>query len=166
MNRRHFIKTSTLAGIGMSVMAPHIVFGKDDRKARMGRIGVGLRGPSPLNLLLRRDDVPVKAICDIDPAAIEKSREMINEANGKKVRVFSDNEHAFLQLLERDNIDGVIIAAPWRWRPVPGSFRNRYRHLRRDHGGDILAGVPGPCAPRTKLNRVNTITVQIHVSEE
>ena len=82
-------------------MAPHLVFGKDDRKARMGLIGAGLRGPSPLNLLLRRDDVEVKAICDINPAAIEKSREMINEANGKKVRVFSDNEHAFLQLLER-----------------------------------------------------------------
>jgi len=28
--------------------------------------------------------------------------------------------------------------------PVPGRCRNRYRRLRRDHGGDILAGVPGP----------------------
>ncbi len=52
------------------------------------------------------------------------------------------------------------------YRPVPGSFRNRYRHLRRDHGGDILAGVPGPCALRIKRTRVNTIPVQIHVSEE
>jgi hypothetical protein len=52
------------------------------------------------------------------------------------------------------------------YRPVPGRCRNRYRRLRRDHGDDILAGVPGPCALRIKLNRVNTITVQIHVSEE
>ncbi len=32
------------------------------------------------------------------------------------------------------------------YRPVPGSCRNRYRRLRRDYGGDILAGVPGPDA--------------------
>ena len=38
-------------------------------------------------------------------------------------------------------------------RPVPGSCRNRYRRLRRDHGGDILAGILGLRAPRIELNR-------------
>ena len=32
------------------------------------------------------------------------------------------------------------------YRPVPGICRNRCRRLRRDYGGDILAGVPVPCA--------------------
>ncbi len=31
-------------------------------------------------------------------------------------------------------------------RPVPGNCRNPCRHLRRNDGGDILAGVPGPYA--------------------
>jgi hypothetical protein len=31
-------------------------------------------------------------------------------------------------------------------RPVPGRCPNRHRCLRRDYGGDILAGVPVPCA--------------------
>ena len=36
-------------------------------------------------------------------------------------------------------------------RLVPESSGDRDRCLRRDHGGGSLAGVPGPCAPRTAM---------------
>ena len=45
INRRSFIKNTTAAGLGLSMIAtPNILWGKDDRKVRMGLIGVGLRG--------------------------------------------------------------------------------------------------------------------------
>jgi hypothetical protein len=34
---------------------------------------------------------------------------------------------------------------------LSGFGAGRYRCLRRDHGGDFLAGVPGPCSLRIEL---------------
>ena len=84
INRRDFIKTSSALGVGLSLVSfPSILFGKDDRKVKIALIGVGLRGRNHLNLLLRRDDVEVVAICDIDAASLAKSQEMISKS-GKK----------------------------------------------------------------------------------
>ncbi len=78
VNRRKFIKTTTAAGVGLSLMGfPNLVTGKDDRKVRMALIGVGLRGRNHLHLLLQRTDTEVVAICDIDPEALAKARDMI-----------------------------------------------------------------------------------------
>ena len=112
-NRRHFLKASALAGA--TLLAPTILAGQDDRQARLGFIGVGDRGRSHLGLCLQRQDTVVKAICDIDPAAIEKSKNMLREAGNQEVAVYDQGEYAFQQMLERDDIDGVIIATPWLW---------------------------------------------------
>lgn len=114
-NRREFIKTTALAGVGVSLFAPNILFGQDDRKVRIAFIGLGGRGRSHLSLCLNRTDVEVTAICDIDPEAIKKSNNILQEAGYKNVPVYDDNEEAYLKLLERDDIDGVIISTPWLW---------------------------------------------------
>lgn len=115
VDRRKFIQT-TGAGVALSVVGfPNILKGADDRKARLGFIGVGLRGRNHLFLALKRDDVDVNAICDIDPAAIDRSQEMIREAGKKEAAVYKDGERAFEQMLQRDDLDGVIISTPWRW---------------------------------------------------
>ena len=114
-NRRDFVKTSALAGTALFV--PNLLTGQDDRKARLGFIGVGGRGRSHLGLCLQRNDTQVNAICDIDPAAVQASQKMIREAGYKDnaVAVYDQDEYAFLKMLERDDIDGVIIATPWLW---------------------------------------------------
>ena len=43
INRRKFIKTSAAAGLAVSV-APNIILGQDDRRVRLGFIGVGKQG--------------------------------------------------------------------------------------------------------------------------
>jgi len=45
------------------------------------------------------------------------------------------------------------------YRPVPGSCRNRYRRLRRDFCGDILAGVPVPYALPIELTRDDLVVI-------
>lgn len=116
INRRHFIKTSSALGVGLSLVSfPTILFGKDDRKVKIALIGVGLRGRNHLNLLLRRDDVEVVAICDIDPASLAKSQEMISKSGKKAAIEFKGSETAYLDLLAEKDIEGVIISTPWLW---------------------------------------------------
>ena len=116
INRRDFVKVAALSGLGIS-LAPHLSFGSklSSEKARIGFIGVGGRGRSHLRNLLNRKDIIVPAFCDIDPDANEKAQEMIVKAGFDKADVYDKNEHAFEQMLERDDLDGVIISTPWLW---------------------------------------------------
>lgn len=116
IKRRDFIKSTSVAGLGLTVLGlPNFVFGKDDRKVKMGLIGVGLRGRNHLNLLLRRDDVEVVAICDIDPNSLASARDMISKSGKKAAKEFTGSETAYKDLLAEQEIEGVIIATPWLW---------------------------------------------------
>ncbi|HQH41546.1 MAG TPA: Gfo/Idh/MocA family oxidoreductase, partial [Bacteroidales bacterium] len=82
---------------------------------RIGLIGAGLRGCNHLELLLARNDVVVPAICDIDPERIEVAKTMIRKAGKKEPEVYTGSEWAWEKLLQRTDIDGVVIATPWLW---------------------------------------------------
>ena len=116
VQRRSFIKTSAMGGLALS-MAPSLAFGQKSKnsKVQLGFIGVGGRGRSHLRNILRRDDVHVPAVCDIDPAAIEQTLSMISEAGYEKPAVYSENDYSFKDLLAREDLDGVLIATPWLW---------------------------------------------------
>ncbi|KKK71648.1 hypothetical protein LCGC14_2911810, partial [marine sediment metagenome] len=49
------------------------------------------------------------------PDAIQRSKDMITKAGVKQPEVYSANDQAYIKLLERDDIDGVVIATPWLW---------------------------------------------------
>lgn len=116
VSRRNFLKTSALTGLGLAV-APAFTFAKGSKedKVRIAFIGVGGRGRSHLHNILKRDDVLVTAICDIDPTAIDKALNMIKKAGFKKPNTFTESKTAYLDLLAQEDIDGVIIATPWVW---------------------------------------------------
>ena len=116
MNRREFIKTSALAGIGATV-APNVLMGTaiKKQKVRIGLIGVGLRGTDHLRNILERNDVLVPAICDINPERIEIAQSMLEKTGMKKAKAYTESETIYKKLLERKDIDGVIIATPWLW---------------------------------------------------
>jgi hypothetical protein len=115
INRRDFIKKSTVAGLGASFFAPNLLTGKDDRKVRLGFIGVGLRGTDHLRRVLNRPDVQVTAICDINPTALTNAVSLVEKAGQKKPKAFGGGEEAFREMLQRKDMDGVIIATPWEW---------------------------------------------------
>ncbi|MGF1583839.1 MAG: Gfo/Idh/MocA family protein [Bacteroidales bacterium] len=115
-SRRDFMKTS--AAIGMaSIVAPYIipskVMGAPGRtgandKITLGGIGVGNRGGALLSAFNRFEDVTIAAVADAD---MNRCRE-IGEVYG------ADAYQDYRQLLDRDDIDGVVIASPDHWHAL------------------------------------------------
>jgi len=115
VNRRRFIKTGLTTGLGITMVRNVRLFGKDERKARLGFIGVGGRGTGHLRRVLRRDDVDIPAICDINMDNLTRAINLVEEARGKKPEGYSRNEEDFRRMVERDDLDGTIISTPWEW---------------------------------------------------
>ncbi|MBT8236744.1 MAG: Gfo/Idh/MocA family oxidoreductase [Bacteroidia bacterium] len=82
---------------------------------KVGLIGVGLRGTNHLSNLIQREDVEVRALCDIDPSRIELTTKMLRDAKKAEVQIFGKNEWDYRNLLEMQDLDAVIISTPWRW---------------------------------------------------
>lgn len=85
---------------------------------RVGIIGVGLRGQNHLNVLLRRDDCRVTAIADISQVMIDRALKMVEERGAPRPAVINAGPHGYRELLQRDDVDAVLIATPWRWHTV------------------------------------------------
>lgn len=118
-SRRDFIKTTALAGAAISILPSKSVFaGNFENKVRLGFIGVGLRGQSHLELALKRDDVEVVAICDIQQRMIDMSLGLVAQEGKAKPSVILEGPQGYKKLLERKDIDAVIIATPWEWHKV------------------------------------------------
>ena len=118
-DRRQFIKSAALAGIGLSVLPSTSLFANPkDPKVRLGFIGVGLRGQSTLYLALRREDVEVVAICDVQDNMIQRSKDLIKKSGKSMPLVINEGPYGYRKLLENKNIDAVIISTPWEWHTI------------------------------------------------
>jgi hypothetical protein len=116
--RRDFLR-ATIAGAGLSILPSAILSAKDaDTKVRLGFIGVGLRGQNHLDLALRRNDVEVVAICDVQQRMIDMSKDLIKKSGKPMPQVIMEGSYGYKKLLENKTIDAVIIATPWEWHTV------------------------------------------------
>ena len=135
-NRRDFLKGAAAVSAGMVVascaaasenltgtppFAPlanksvmNLVTPKMD-VVRFGIIGVGQRGKTLLRLLSNIDGSEVKAVCDIDPITIDQSKKIVAKAGRAQPDYYTGSDEAYKKMLERDDIDAVVIATPWRW---------------------------------------------------
>ncbi len=117
IDRRDFIRASAGAALGVSLwpepLSAHDAAAAD--RVRLGFIGVGGRGTWLMRLALQREDCEVKAVCDIKPDRVARAQDLADEATGRRPRGFAEGEEDYLNLVERDDIDAVIIATPWTW---------------------------------------------------
>lgn len=117
--RRNFIKSASLAGAAFTILPSQVVRSQQqDKKVRLGFIGVGLRGQHHLELSLRRKDVDVIAICDIQQRMIDMSMEKIKKSGKGSPKIILDGPYGYRKLLENKDIDAVIISTPWEWHTV------------------------------------------------
>ena len=116
MKRRDFaIKTAS--GAALTMFAPTLTYGFKSQadKIKLGFIGVGARGTGQLRLVLNRSDVIVTAVCDIDNERATQAAEYVQKAGMKKPAIYGKNDYDYRNLLEREDVDAVIISTPWIW---------------------------------------------------
>ncbi|MEM9752275.1 MAG: Gfo/Idh/MocA family oxidoreductase [Planctomycetota bacterium] len=87
---------------------------------RFGVIGVGDRGSTLLRLINLMPDADAVAIADPYKPAAQRARTACHDAGKPKPTLYTDGDHDYRKLLERDDLDAVIIATPWRWHAPQG----------------------------------------------
>ncbi len=140
MNRKDFIKATSLTAASFTILPTKTIFAAHaPDKVRAAIIGVGLRGQNHLDLLLRRDDVDLVAICDISDRMLTDSKEMINKSGKKMPKIFTGDNYAWQKMLELKGIDTVIIATPWEWHKemIIGSLESGIKYV----GSEVILGI-------------------------
>ncbi len=114
MNRRTFVKNTALAAATVHILPSGSLY-SDSKKVKLGFIGTGLRGQNHLDNALRRDDVEVVAICDVDDHMLQMAADVVKKSGKPMPKIFKGDPYAWRKLLEIKEIEGVIIATPWEW---------------------------------------------------
>jgi predicted dehydrogenase len=111
--RRSFLKGSA-ASAGAALAQPQSRRAPSDR-VLVGLIGVGVRGRDHhLRFLSANPRAEVAAVCDPDRSRADFAAQIAARAYKKKPLVFGD----FRRLLERKELDAVVIATPDHWHSI------------------------------------------------
>ena len=138
MNRREFVKKGAIATAGITLMPSGLLFGRNADKVRLGYIGVGLRGRSHIGEGLLRDDVQIVAICDTQESSLQFCREQFKKAGKPLPKEYTGGLDAYKSLLNRKDIDAVIIATPWEFhRPQAIDAMKAGKYV----GCEVIAGI-------------------------
>lgn len=136
ISRRAFLRRN-LAAAGAVIAAPTFIpasaLGRDgnvppSERITMGFIGVGTQGGGHLfggawtyvtGGYLGRKEVQVLAVCDIWKERLDRATKRVNDyyadTYGKGAQRSCDGYNDFRQLLDRPDIDAVLIATPAHW---------------------------------------------------
>src|SRR5438128_10129297 len=109
LSRRQFVKTSALAAgsISLASVIPASAFGANDR-IRVAVIGCGGQGTGHVHSLVKRsaeDNISVVAVSDVYQRRITRAKDVCK----------GDGYMDYRKLLERNDIDAVLIATPDHW---------------------------------------------------
>ncbi|MDP2633485.1 MULTISPECIES: Gfo/Idh/MocA family oxidoreductase [unclassified Pseudoalteromonas] len=108
-NANSMLKTATQgrSTLGLTVPKMDVV--------RVGFIGVGERGVGAVKHFCHLDGVEIKAICDTHQAVVDRAVKIVVDKGFKKPDTYGKDDHDYLRMLERKDIDIVIISTPWKW---------------------------------------------------
>lgn len=138
MERRDFIKTGAIAAAAITILPAGSLFAANKDKIRLGYIGVGERGMSHISEGVLRDDVEIVAICDIQERSLKRCREYIAKKGKAAPTEYTGGLDAYKKLLERKDIDAVIIATPWQFHhPQAIDAMNAGKYV----GCEVIAGL-------------------------
>lgn len=120
--RRRFLKTAALAGAAFALpnYIPSAALGKDGEVApsnriTLGAIGIGGRGGHDLGVFLREKDIHFVAIADIQESRRRAIKQISDDFyHNQDCKMYRD----MFDLLERDDIDAVLIATGDRWHTM------------------------------------------------
>ena len=128
--RRRFLKTAISAGAAM-LAAPQFIpssaLGKDGAVAPserivVGGIGIGNRGTYDLGCFLEQKDVQFVAVCDVKAARRDAIKKIADQKYGNQD---CGMHRDFRELLDRSDIDAVLIATGPNWHAAASMYAAR-----------------------------------------
>ena len=119
MQRSAFIKNASTLAAGCILLPNGTLFELPNPNAtpiHIAVIGTGLRGQDHLELLLRRSDVEIVAICDINPRMLADAKKLFTQFNKKLPEIFTGSTTSYKLLLDKyKKLNAILIATPWEW---------------------------------------------------
>ena len=113
MNRRNFLAAAAAGTLASTI--PH-AFGAASEKLRIGVIGTGLRGQVHIAELLKRADVELAAICDLDASMLTTAARLIEKAGKSAPTIFTGSDNAWQEMVDRHGWDENYVEALLRRR--------------------------------------------------
>ena len=83
------------------------------KTVRAAFIGVGARGSGHVAQMMTLEGVEVVAIADNHEPSLNRSVDRVKKAGRKEPAAYGKGDEDYKRMLERDDIDIVIIATPW-----------------------------------------------------
>ncbi len=122
-SRRTFLRRGAgigLAGIAFPSIFPTGVFSGANERIGIGMIGMGRQAIySNVRFFLNSPESQVLAVCDVDSWRLAEGKKAVEEHYGKQQSACAYTGcaayHDFRELLERDDIDAVMISTPDHW---------------------------------------------------
>lgn len=112
MQRRQFIKQSSIAAMGLGFLPPFAKKVVASDRLRMAIIGVGGMGNNHLKWFAALPEVEVVALCDVDKDHLDSSLKTLSTFQPwHKAQGYSDFRH----ILDRSDIDAISCATPDHW---------------------------------------------------
>ncbi len=115
LSRRDFLRTGAAGGALLALPAAVYrgAFAADppSERIRLGSIGTGRQGTANLKAFLKL--ASVVAVCDVDRKHLASAAAAVEKAGGQP-QTFGD----FRQLLDRKDIDGVVVTTPDHWHAL------------------------------------------------
>ncbi len=160
IDRRKFIKGTTAALVLSSFGAYGFEPLDRDKPYRVGLIGCGWYGTSDLFKLIQVADVNVIAVCDVDKNNMDRTAKLVAERqkSGKKPKMYGD----YKQLLEKSNLDLVLIGSPDHWHAlqcIDAIKAGAHVYVQKPISVDVIEGEAMVAAAR-KYNKVVQVGTQ------
>ncbi len=112
LNRRDFLKTSTMAGLTLGALP--ILGQGSGRKYRTALVGTGWWGMNILKCAMAARESQVVGLCDVDERMLNRALDDVRKLSGDQPRKY----HDFRELLDREKPEIVIVGTPDHWHPL------------------------------------------------
>ncbi len=119
MHRKTFIKNTLMGAAAFTIVSRHVLGGNGyvapNDHINLGYIGNGKQARGLLNAINKVPETMVTAACDVDKKKLDHFITLAKAANAKKTNADVTAYARYRELLDRKDIDAVVVATPDHW---------------------------------------------------